>query len=368
MKPQRILIVDDKEDNLYLLRTLLEGHQYAVDEAHHGAEALCCARQHPPDLIIADILMPVMDGFALCREWRRDPQLKSIPFVFYTATYTDSRDRTFALSLGADRFIIKPEETENLLAVLREVLDAAASSPPAAGHPTTGARADLASANAADPDSVYLKQYNEALIRKLESKMEELEQANRTLRENLAERERMSEVIKESEERYRQLFAALQDAFLIAAPDGQVYSANQAACHMFGRSEDEIKHIGRNGLVDPADSRYFTALAEREHNDHFHGELYGLRADGTKFPAEVSSVLIRRQKNDHRVGIIVRDLTERKRAEAEIQEQFSELRRWHQAMLGRESRILELKQEVNDALAKAGRSPRYESAAATLVG
>lgn len=367
MKPQRILIVDDKEDNLYLLRTLLEGHRYAVDEAHHGAEALCCAWQHPPDLIIADILMPVMDGFALCREWRQDPQLKSIPFVFYTATYTDSRDRSFALSLGADRFIIKPEETENLLAVLREVL-AAASPAPTASQPAAGACDPPPSAPPADPDPVYLKQYNEALIRKLEAKMEELEKANRTLRENLAERERMSAEIKESEERYRQLFAAMQDAFLIAAPDGQVYSANPAACHMFGRSEDEIKHIGRDGLVDPADSRYFTALAEREHSGLFHGELYGLRADGTRFPAEVSSVLICRQNNDHRVGIIVRDLTDRKRAEAEIQEQFSELRRWHQAMLGRESRIIELKQEVNDALAKAGRSPRYESAAATLVG
>ena len=98
---KRILVVEDQEANQYLLRALFAGNGFAVELAAHGAEALAKARQHPPDLIIADILMPVMDGFSLCREWKQDDRLKLIPFIFYTATYTDDRDRELALSLAA---------------------------------------------------------------------------------------------------------------------------------------------------------------------------------------------------------------------------------------------------------------------------
>src|SRR5258705_5776917 len=108
----KIIIVDDQEQSLYLLKTLLGGHGYRVMEATNGAAALELARANPPDLIISDILMPVMDGFSLCQAWKNNEQLKNIPFVFYTATYTDPKDEELALSLGAARFIVKPTETD----------------------------------------------------------------------------------------------------------------------------------------------------------------------------------------------------------------------------------------------------------------
>src|SRR3972149_444414 len=97
---KRILIVDDLEQNRYLLEATLQGYGYETVSATHGAEALAAARSQPPDLIIADILMPVMDGFALCKQWRADERLRAIPFIFYTATYTDPKDEQLALNLG----------------------------------------------------------------------------------------------------------------------------------------------------------------------------------------------------------------------------------------------------------------------------
>jgi len=118
---KNILIVDDTPQELILLQTLLNRHGYGVTTATNGAEALEKARSERPDMIISDILMPIMDGFTLCREWKRDDRLKDVPFVFFTATYTDPTDEKFALGLSAERFIVKPQDQQVLLGIIEDV-------------------------------------------------------------------------------------------------------------------------------------------------------------------------------------------------------------------------------------------------------
>lgn len=168
---KRILIVDDKAENLFLLRVLLKGNGFEVEEARDGAQALVLARAAPPGLIISDLLMPVMDGYTLLRECRADARLRAVPFVVYTATYTEPRDEQLALDMGADAFIVKPADPGEFLLRINEVLLRAGQGQLPGAPPAAGGEAAL------------LEDYGQTLAHKLEDKMAELERSNRELGE-----------------------------------------------------------------------------------------------------------------------------------------------------------------------------------------
>lgn len=128
-----------------------------------------------------------------------------------------------------------------------------------------------------------------------------------------------AETLRESEERYRQLFDNSIDAILLTAPDGSIYSANPAACAMFGRTEQEIIRVGRSGLADTSDPRLATALEERARNGYFYGELTFYRADGTTFPGEISTRVFKTGHGEERTTMIIRDISKRREMEAELE-------------------------------------------------
>jgi len=117
-----ILIVDDRGADRKPLKMLLERNGYRVTAAGDGVEALAAARRDRPDAIISDVLMPNMDGFVLCHAWMQDAELRTIPFIFYSANLTSPQDEHVAMTLGAARYLIKPLETGVLLSELGTVL------------------------------------------------------------------------------------------------------------------------------------------------------------------------------------------------------------------------------------------------------
>lgn len=236
-----VLIVDDKEENLYYLQALLNGNDCKVESAHHGAEALVLGRRNPPDVIISDLLMPVMDGYTLLRFWKADAKLKKIPFIVYTATYTEAEDERLAINLGADAFILKPSEPEEFIARLHEVLANTAAAIPTPPRHQTGDEKEL------------LKFYSETLIRKLEEKTLQLEEANRTLEKDLFERKRIEENLRESEQRFRATFEQAAVGIAHVALEGHFLRVNDKLCEITGYSRDELFKRSFIDLTAPED-------------------------------------------------------------------------------------------------------------------
>lgn len=212
---KQILIVDDNAMNIYMLESLLKGNGMLVNTAANGRDALDRARLNPPDLIVSDILMPVMDGYTLCRFWKSDEKLKQIPFVFYTATYTEYKDELLALSLGADRFILKPQDPFALMDIINEMLDdhyiVKQVTPKPLGE-----------------EMEFFRQYNEILFNKLEKKMLDLETVNQEL--------------KRSEELYRLSFENASDVILTVDKDLKIVSMSPSLKSILGYQTGDFVH------------------------------------------------------------------------------------------------------------------------------
>lgn len=177
----RILVVDDDRSSQKLLQDFFSMSGYEAVTAGNGADALEKLSVAKVDLIISDILMPEMDGYAFCKKVKATPSYMSIPFLFYTGSYTGEDDARFGLSLGAAKFLLKPLALKQILAEVQNAIkkSSSGSTPPEA----RGAAAQTAMMEEAAEDISFYKPYSERLVSKLEEKVRQIGEKNKKLQE-----------------------------------------------------------------------------------------------------------------------------------------------------------------------------------------
>jgi DNA-binding response OmpR family regulator len=121
MEPASILVIEDDDIVARTIERSLRGNEFHVDIASSGVEGLKAARRNRPDLVILDIIMPGMDGYAVCREIRADPVLGNTPVLFLTAKIKDE-DKITGFNAGADDYLCKPFNIDELVLRVRAIL------------------------------------------------------------------------------------------------------------------------------------------------------------------------------------------------------------------------------------------------------
>jgi len=276
----------------------LNSQGYEVFTGKNGVEALKLARINKPDLIISDIMMPQMDGFEFCRKLKGNNELKDIPFVFYTATYTEHQDEELALSLGASRFIIKPVEAQQLMIIIHEILEASQAGELLIHDKPLKEKNEL--------NDMYLH----SVGRKLDKKVRELEQERESL--------------KKSESRYRHLVESTQNYYFFYRhnTEGIFSYLSPSIENILGYKVDEFlthytEYLTDNPINDKVE--YFTKLCIKGHEQPPY-ELEIMAKNGSFHWLEVKEVPVMDQYgNVYEIDGIAHDITERKQSAEKLQ-------------------------------------------------
>jgi PAS domain S-box-containing protein len=244
-----ILVVDDDRESLALLTSMLGEQGYDVRPADSGQLALASAAFKPPELILLDIRMPVMDGFEVCRRLKACENTRDVPIMFITSA-RDVEERVEGLRLGAVDFINKLFRPEEVMARVRTHLELGRL------------RADLE--------------------RQVLQRTAELRTANERLQQELIQRRLAEQALRESEERFRSLADTAPVAIWVTDPDRLGSFFNKQALTFTGRTMEELRGNRWTELVHPDDrngvcSIYHSAVVARR---PFRMECRMQRADG----------------------------------------------------------------------------------------
>jgi two-component system cell cycle sensor histidine kinase/response regulator CckA len=290
-----VLVVDDNAVNRDLVVTLLGRRGHRVLEAADGVEALATVRAEHPDLVITDLLMPVMDGYELIHEIRVDPILSATPVIFCMANYIHEEVESIAAALGVRHILDKSAGPRELLLAVDDALANRGSAPSA--HPET-----------------FRKEHLRALNTKLLGKVQELENTQDQLRR--------------SEAQFRSLAEFAPVGIFSVGDTAKVAYANSWLREIGGLADVPVEEINWGSLTHPEDRDRWTdgarlAIAQRGS----HGDRIRLvRPDGTQrwVQIQISPVV---DGADHATFVgTLRDITAELEAQRERDEVTNRLR------------------------------------------
>ncbi|HUG52231.1 MAG TPA: response regulator [Vicinamibacteria bacterium] len=276
----RILVAEDSPTQAEHVRFVLEEAGYSVDQARNGREALEKIQADPPDLILSDVVMPEMDGFALCQAVKASAPTSRIPVVLLT-TRSTPMDIIFGLERGADNFITKPFEAEHLLARLARIFENLA-------HRRRGGLEMEVSVRVGGRE-IVINADKQQMIELLFSTSEELSAANRSLEEAhdaLAEQarglehtvEERTRDLREAETRYRSLVEHVP-AVIVTAPfdePGHITYASPQIEALVGYTPEEVV----------SDASWFARVLHPDDRERVLSEAARLREPGQRMAAE----------------------------------------------------------------------------------
>ena len=207
-KPAKILLVDDKPNNLHYLSEILLDRGYQVQRAISGKLALNAALDSPPDLILLDVLMPNLDGYEVCKKLKLSKLTREIPVIF-VSVLEQAFDKVKAFKSGGVDYITKPFQVEEVIARIENQLTIC------------------------------------NLQKKLQQKNKELTQYTRRLQAEIDERKRTYEALVLAEKRYNNLVNHSIEGIFQANPSGRLLSANVALARLFGYDslEDLVEKV-----------------------------------------------------------------------------------------------------------------------------
>jgi two-component system cell cycle sensor histidine kinase/response regulator CckA len=339
-KPKvEILMVEDSPTQAEKLLFLLEAEGYGVHIAANGKQALAVLDDLDPTLIITDVVMPEMDGFALCKEIKSREGRKNLPVILMTSL-SSPRDILKGLECGADNFIRKPYDDQTLLSRIKSILlNRTLRQTERAQFGVeiyfSGQRYFITSERqqvldlliSTYEDAVHLNeelQVKQAqladLARELEKKVED-----RTvgLRTEIQERYRAEEQLRESEERYRDLFENANDFIHTFTPEGRILYVNRAWKTALGYSDEEIPQLsvletihvdGRDAWVEQIENLLFKGDGEIK------SEVALVTRDGKKIWGEARLTCKLVDGKPAFVRSIIRDITDRRQLEEQLRQ------------------------------------------------